>query len=81
MAAARRGLELGLKVIGGAPGADPGTEIRAAARLDLMEAAGAGKLLVIVAGTYAMGHVADAHRALATLHTHGKIVLLPDRQR
>ena len=27
------GVRLGIKVIGGAPGADPGTEIRAAARL------------------------------------------------
>jgi NADPH:quinone reductase-like Zn-dependent oxidoreductase len=77
MAAARRGLELGLKVIGGAPGADPGTEIRAAARLDLMEAVGAGKLRVIVADTFAMSDVADAHRALAAGHTHGKIILLP----
>ena len=33
LAAARRGLELGLRVLGGAPGADPGIEVRQAARL------------------------------------------------
>ena len=49
IAAFKRGLELGLKVIGMAAGADPGTEIRAAARLELIRQAEAGKLRVRVA--------------------------------
>ena len=39
IAAFGRGLPLGIKVVGGAPGADPGTEIRMAARLDLVRLA------------------------------------------
>jgi NADPH2:quinone reductase len=77
IAASQRGLELGLKVIGGAPGADPGTEIRAAARLELAQLAETGKLSVLVAATYPLAKSADALRELATGHTHGKIVLIP----
>lgn len=72
-----RGRDLGIKLIGGAPGADPGTEIRAAARLTLVRAAEAGKLTVVVAGTYPLTEAAAAHRELAAGHTHGKIVLVP----
>src|SRR5450755_2388188 len=39
IAASARGLELGIQVLGGAPGADPGTEIRDAARLELVRLA------------------------------------------
>jgi NADPH:quinone reductase-like Zn-dependent oxidoreductase len=77
LVAAKRGLDLGLKVLGGAPGADPGTEIRAAARLELVQLAEAGELRVLVAATYPLAEVASAHQALATGHTHGKIVLVP----
>jgi len=73
----RRGLELGIKVIGGAPGADPGTEVRAAARLQLVDRATKGTLTVLVAATYPLGEAADALRQLATGHTHGKIILVP----
>ena len=75
--ASRRAFDSGVKVIGAAPGADPGTEIRAAARLELARVAEDGKLLVVVAATYPLAQVAAAHRALATGHTHGKIVLVP----
>jgi len=74
----QRGLELGIKVIGGAPGADPGTEIRAAARLELTRLAETGNLSVLVAATYPLAEAADALRALATGHTHGKIVLVTE---
>jgi NADPH:quinone reductase-like Zn-dependent oxidoreductase len=77
IAAFKRGFELGLKVIGGAPGADPGTEIRAAARLELTRRAEAGTLRVLVAGVYPFAEADAAHTALATGHTHGKIVLVP----
>jgi NADPH:quinone reductase-like Zn-dependent oxidoreductase len=73
----QRGFELGLKVIGGAPGADPGTEIRAAARFQLVQQVEAGTLRVLVAGTYPLAEAGVAHRALATGHTHGKIILVP----
>jgi NADPH:quinone reductase len=77
VAAIRRGLELGIKVLGGAPGADPGTAIRIAARLRLADDAEAGRLQVLVAATYPLAEAGAAHRALATGHTHGKIVLIP----
>jgi NADPH2:quinone reductase len=77
IAAVARGFELGLKVIGGAPGADPGTEVRAAARLELVELAEAGRLRVLVAAAYPLAEAEAAHRALMTGHTHGKIVLVP----
>jgi NADPH2:quinone reductase len=73
--ASRRAFDAGIKVIGGAPGADPGTEIRSAARLELARLAEGGKLRVVVAAVYPLAEAAAAHRALATGHTHGKIVL------
>ena len=73
----QRGFELGIKVLGGVPGGDPGTEVRAAARLELVRLAQAGKLKVLVAATYPLAEAAAAHRALASGHTHGKIVLVP----
>ena len=75
--ASRRAFEEGIKVIGGAPGADPGVEIRAAARLELARLAEDGKLRVVVAATYPLAEAAAAHRALAGGHTHGKIILVP----
>jgi NADPH2:quinone reductase len=75
--ASRRAFDEGVKVIGGAPGADPGTEIRSAARLQLARLAEDGKLTVLVAASYPLAEAAAAHRALAAGHTHGKIVLVP----
>ena len=75
--ASRRAFNAGIKVIGGAPGADPGTEIRSAARLELARLAEEEKLRVVVAAVYPLAEAAAAHRALATGHTHGKIILVP----
>jgi NADPH:quinone reductase len=75
--ASKRAFDSGIKVIGGAPGADPGTEIRDAARLELARLAEEGKLRVVVAGAYPLAEAGAAHRALATGHAHGKIVLVP----
>jgi NADPH2:quinone reductase len=72
----RAGAE-GIRALGGGPGADPGTELRDAARLDLAEAAGAGRLEVVVAATFPLEEVAAAHRQGMAGHTHGKLVLLP----
>jgi NADPH:quinone reductase len=75
--ASRRAFDAGIKVIGGAPGADPGTEIRSAARLELARLAEDGKLRVVIAAVYPLAEAAAAHRALAAGHTHGKIILVP----
>jgi NADPH:quinone reductase len=75
--ASRRAFDSGIKVIGGAPGADPGTEIRTAARLELARLASDGKLRVVVAAAYPLAEAAAAHRTLATGHAHGKVVLVP----
>ena len=77
IAAFARGFEAGVKVLGGGPGADPGGDIRNAARLDLADLVAAGKLSVAVSAAYPLAQVADAHRAILTGHTTGKIVLVP----
>ena len=77
IAAFARGAKDGIKLLGGGPGADPGTEIRDAARMELARLADEKKLRVIVARTFPLAAVADAHRFLATGHPAGKIVLIP----
>lgn len=72
-----RARELGFKVLGGGPGADPGTEIRAAARQGLVDAAGRGELKITVARTFPLAEAAEAHRLSMTGHARGKIVLRP----
>jgi NADPH:quinone reductase-like Zn-dependent oxidoreductase len=72
-----RAREAGIKLLGGAPGADPGTEIRLPARLDLARLAGDGSLRVFVAHSYPLTQVADAHRASMAGHAPGKIILIP----
>src|ERR1035438_2317111 len=77
IAAFARGLEAGIKVLGGAPGADPGTTIRAAARLDLARLSGEGTLRVFVTQTFPLADAAGAHRAIMGGHATGKIALIP----
>jgi NADPH:quinone reductase-like Zn-dependent oxidoreductase len=77
LAAFARGAQAGIKVLGGGPGADPGTEIRAAARLELARLAQDGTLRVFVAQTFPLADAAAAHRASMTGHTPGKIALIP----
>jgi NADPH:quinone reductase-like Zn-dependent oxidoreductase len=76
IAAPRRGLELGMKVLGGAPGADPGTAIRDAARLELARLAGQGRLRVLVDQSFPLENAADAHRLSMGGHVAGKIALI-----
>lgn len=75
--AAQRGLQAGIKVLGGSPGADPGTEIRAAARLELARYAQDGRLKVFVTQTFPLADAAASHRSIMEGHTTGKIVLIP----
>jgi NADPH:quinone reductase-like Zn-dependent oxidoreductase len=72
-----RGPQAGVRVLGGGPGADPGTELRDAARLRLAELAAAGRLEVVVAASYPLEEVAAAHRDGMSGHSHGKLVLVP----
>jgi len=73
----QKGFELGVRVLGAGPGADPGTIIRSTARVELVRLAEAGAIQVLVAGTFPLREAAEAHEQLAGGHTHGKIVLLP----
>lgn len=72
-----RGARAGIRLLGGGPGADPGTDIRDAARLHLTEAVAAGRLRVLIAGSHPLREAADAHRQIMTGHITGKIVLVP----
>lgn len=72
-----RSVEAGLRGLGGAPGADPGTEIRNAARAPLAELAGEGKLKVRVVREFPLSEVRAAHRFVAESHASGKVVLVP----
>ncbi|MFC4495730.1 zinc-binding alcohol dehydrogenase family protein [Streptomyces ovatisporus] len=69
--------DTGIKLIGNAPGADPGTKIRGEAWRDLVPLARVGKVEVVVARTYPLSEAAEAHRFLAEGHPGGKVVLLP----
>lgn len=67
----------GFKALGGGPGADPGTEIRLAARPELIRLAGNGELEVTVDRTYPLTEARQAHEYGQTGHARGKIILLP----
>jgi NADPH:quinone reductase-like Zn-dependent oxidoreductase len=77
IAAFGRGTDEGIQVLGNGPGADPGTAVRDAARLELVRLVEAGRLAVVVAGSYPLADAAEAHRAGMTGHSHGKLVLVP----
>jgi NADPH:quinone reductase len=76
IAAFARGFAEGLRVLGGAPGADRGTQIRDAARLELARMAQDGSLRVFVSQTFPLADAAGAHRASQAGHTTGKIALI-----
>src|SRR6185437_13495824 len=77
IAAFGRGPGLGIKLLGGGPGADPGTQLRQAARLQLVHLAEAGQLRVLVSRTYPLAEAAAAHREIIAGHATGKIALIP----
>jgi len=76
IAAFARGAEAGIKMLGGGPGADPGTELRMAARLQLTALVEQGKLEVRTR-SFALDDAAAAHREGQTGHVTGKLVLVP----
>jgi NADPH:quinone reductase-like Zn-dependent oxidoreductase len=67
--------ERGITQLGFGPGSDPGTELRAAARFDLVEGVEEGWLRVVVAGTFPLDRAADAHRFIQSRGNIGKVVL------
>jgi NADPH:quinone reductase-like Zn-dependent oxidoreductase len=69
--------ERGIQQLGFGEGADPGTELRAAARLDLVRGVEEGWLRVVVADTFPLTEAAAAHRAMVGDHGAGKLVLVP----
>jgi len=69
--------ERGITQLGFGEGADPGTELRAAARHELVRGAEEGWLRVVVAETFPLVEAAAAHRAMVGAHGAGKIVLVP----
>ena len=77
IAAFQRGAEAGIKLLGGGPGADAGTDIRNAARLELTQLVTDGKLRVFLARTFPLTEAAAAHELILQGHTRGKIVLVP----
>jgi NADPH:quinone reductase-like Zn-dependent oxidoreductase len=77
IAAFGRAGQAGIKAVGRGPGADPGTQIRDAARMELAKLAGDGALRVFVDRTYPLSQAADAHRHIMTGHAAGKIALIP----
>jgi NADPH:quinone reductase-like Zn-dependent oxidoreductase len=76
IAAFPRGNQVGIKMLGGGPGADPGTDVRIAAHLQLTELVEQGQLQVR-ARSFALDEVAQAHREGQAGHVSGKLVLVP----
>jgi NADPH:quinone reductase-like Zn-dependent oxidoreductase len=71
------GAALGIKLLGNGPGADPGVDIRNAARPTLVRLVEEGRLDVRVGATYPLHEAARAHRAGIEMRVQGKIVLIP----
>jgi NADPH:quinone reductase-like Zn-dependent oxidoreductase len=73
----RRGAEVGIRMLGGGPGADPGRDIRTAARPVLVRLAEEGKLDVIVSHTFPLERGAEALALVRTGHPGGQVALIP----
>ena len=75
IAAFERAAAEGFPSVGG--GNPESAKRRNAARLDLVNSAGAGEFTVTVAKTFPLEDTATAHEELATEHPRGKFVLIP----
>jgi NADPH:quinone reductase-like Zn-dependent oxidoreductase len=69
--------EAGGRLIGSGPGADPGRELRAAARPKLAEALAAHTIEVPIARRFPLSAGADAYAFLADGHAGGKVIIEP----
>lgn len=72
-----RGAELGIQRLGGGPGADPGSEIRKAARQPLLDLAGQGRLTIRIGRTFPLAEARDALELAWAGGAGGKIVVVP----
>jgi NADPH:quinone reductase-like Zn-dependent oxidoreductase len=72
-----RRVQAGIKLLGYGPGQDAGTEIRGAARRDLVARAGSGSLRVIIHTTFPLDKAAKAHELGLAGHAPGKLALIP----
>lgn len=72
-----RAAELGIRLLGSGPGADPGTELRSNARLPLLRLAGDGMLVAPAAIEFPLNRVQEAMTLVASGHAGGKVVLIP----
>jgi len=72
-----RGAELGILMLGGGAGADPGTELRAAARLTLLQLAGDGLLVGPPLVSFPLEQVQEALALVGSGHPGGKVILTP----
>ena len=78
IAAFARGGELGFKLLGGGPGADPGRDIRTAARPELIRLAQEGKLDIVVGRTFPLEGAAEALELVKSGHPGGQVALRPN---
>ncbi|WP_309135048.1 alcohol dehydrogenase catalytic domain-containing protein [Cellulomonas sp.] len=69
---------LGVRALGHGPGAEPGTDVREAARSQLTALAADGTLDVLVTGAYGLEDAARAHERSRAGHAGGKLVLVTD---
>lgn len=69
--------ERGIQKIGRGVGAEPGTELRDAARQGLVDAAGRGDLKTRIVARYPFTEAAAAQDFVAGGHAAGKVVLIP----
>jgi NADPH:quinone reductase-like Zn-dependent oxidoreductase len=72
-----RGGAAGIRLLGGGPGADPGSAVRAAARQPLLDLAAEGRLSIPVAHTLPLAEAAAAVELANSGHPGGKVVLVP----
>ena len=72
-----RAPELGIQLLGGGPGADPGSAIRTGARLPLLQLAGDGLLVGPPIIAFPLAQVREALTLVGSGHAGGKVVLLP----
>ncbi|MEO6534225.1 MAG: NADP-dependent oxidoreductase [Pseudolysinimonas sp.] len=73
-----RAAELGIRLLGSGPGADPGTALRSEARLPMLQLAGEGKLIGPPVIEFPLERVREALTLVASGHAGGKVVLLPE---
>ena len=73
-----KGAQLGIKMLGGGPGADPGRDIRTAARPELVKLAQEGKIDIVVGRTFPLEGAIEALELVASGHPGGQVALRPN---